>query len=110
MTIKIYQDEHGNEPFNDWLKSIRDFNTKIRILARLERIKLGNFGDHRSIGEGLYELRLHFGSGYRIYYGQSGDEIVLLLAGGDKSTQKQDIQRVKHYWHDYKWSQKNETI
>jgi putative addiction module killer protein len=110
MIIKIYQDEYGNEPFNDWLKSIKDFNTKIRILSRLERIKIGNFGDHRSIGEGLYELRLHFGSGYRVYYGQIGDEIVLLLAGGDKSTQKQDIQKAKHYWHDHKWSQKNETI
>ena len=110
MIIKIYQDEYGNEPFTEWLKSIKDNNTKIRIVARLERIKLGNFGDHRSIGEGIYELRLHFGTGYRVYYGQLGDEIVLLLAGGDKSTQKQDIQRVKYYWHDYKWSQINETI
>lgn len=110
MIIKIYKDEYGNEPFNDWLKSIKNNNTKIRILARLDRIKLGNFGDYRSIGEGLYELRLHFGSGYRVYYGQVGNEIVLLLAGGDKSTQKQDIQRVKYYWQDYKWSLKNETI
>jgi putative addiction module killer protein len=110
MIVKTYKDEHGNEPFIDWLESIKDKTTQVRIRLRLMRIERGSFGDHRSIGEGLYELRLHFGSGYRIYYGQVDDEIVLLLAGGDKSTQKQDIQRVKYYWQDYKWSQKNETI
>jgi len=70
----------------------------------------GNFGDYKSIGEGLYELRLHFGSGYRVYYGKIGDEIILLLAGGDKNTQKQDIQKARYYWRDYKRSQKDETF
>jgi len=94
----------------DWLESIKDKTIQVRIRSRLMRIEQGNLGDHKSIGEGLYELRLHFGSGYRIYYGQVGDEIVLLLAGGYKNTQERDIQRVKYYWYDYKWSQKNETI
>jgi putative addiction module killer protein len=110
MIVKIYKDEYGNEPFIDWLEYIKDKTIQARIRERLRRIELGNFGDHRSIGDGIFELRLHFGSGYRIYYGQSGDEIVLLLAGGDKSTQERDIQRVKYYWHDYRWRQKNDTI
>jgi putative addiction module killer protein len=110
MIVKTYKDEHGNEPFIDWLESVKDKTTQVRIRSRLIRIEQGNFGDHRSIGEGIYELRLHFGAGYRVYYGLLGDEIVLLLAGGDKNTQKQDIQRAKYYWYDYKWSQKNETI
>jgi putative addiction module killer protein len=110
MIVKTYKDEYGNEPFIDWLKSIKDKTIQVRIRSRLMRIEQGNLGDHRSIGEGIYELKLHFGAGYRIYYGQVGDEIVLLLSGGDKSTQERDIQRARYYWHDYRWSQKNETV
>jgi len=110
MIIKIYKDEYGNEPFIEWLEAIKDKAMQVRIRSRLLRMEDGNFGDHRSIGEGIFELRLHFGPGYRIYYGQLGNEIVLLLAGGDKSTQKHDIQRVKYYWYDYRWRQKSETV
>ena len=62
----------------------------------------GNFGNSRSVGSGVYELRLHFGSGYRIYFGEVGDTVVLLLCGGDKSSQARDIRRAKTYWLDYK--------
>lgn len=101
MRVKIYQDKNGNEPFIQWLESIRDKVTQARIRQRLRRIELGNFGDHRSVGNGVSELRLHFGSGYRIYYGQVSNEIILLLAGGDKSAQQSDIRRAKSRWHEY---------
>ncbi len=78
------------EQYNDWLDSL-DAGTVVRVHARLDRIKLGNFGDFKNLGESLYELRFFFGAGYRIYYTFRGDELILLLVGGDKSTQKRDI-------------------
>ena len=110
MVVKIYRNGRGNEPFTEWLESIRDRGTQARIRNRLRRIELGNPGDHRSIGEGVFELRLHFGPGYRIYYGRVGDEVILLLAGGTKSDQQRDVQRAKRYWYEYKRSHKNERI
>jgi putative addiction module killer protein len=106
MVMKIYQDKYGNQPFIIWLESIKDKITQLRIRKRLRRIEQGNLGDYRSVGEGVLELRLHFGPGYRVYCSQISDEIVLLLAGGDKSTQERDIQRAKSYLDDYRWSQK----
>ena len=73
---------------------------------RLERIKLGNLGDFRSVGEGVCELRIDYGPGYRIYFGQIGNIIVILLLGGDKSTQNRDIRKAIEYWKDYR-SQEN---
>lgn len=104
MIIKIYHDENGREPFTQWLYSIKDTRTRARIDNRLERLRVGNLGDFRSLGSGLFELRLHFGPGYRIYYGKVSDEIVILLAGGDKSSQARDIQKVQQSWSDYKRS------
>lgn len=100
--IRVYQTKDGREPFNEWLDSIRDTNTQDRIQARIARIEDGNMGDCQSVGEGVYELRLHFGTGYRIYFGQIGNTIVILLCGGDKSSQKRDIDRAKTYWLEYK--------
>lgn len=79
--------------FSAWLARLKD--DRGRILARLERIRRGNFGDHKSVGGGIEELRLHFGTGFRIYFIRSGTEIVVLLAGGSKSSQQKDIARAR---------------
>lgn len=72
---------------------------------RIRRVASGNFGDHKAVGEGVYELRLFFGSGYRIYYALAGTRIVLLLAGGDKKGQSRDIEKAKGFWTRYKSNQ-----
>jgi len=100
--VNIYRDSQGREPVVDWLESIRDITTRARIKNRLRRIALGNLGDCKSIGQGMYELRLHFGPGYRVYFGQVDNVIILLLCGGDKSTQAKDIKKAKECWTDYK--------
>ena len=94
--IKIYESLEGNQPFTDWLNSIKDRTVKKRIIDRIDRIKFNNFGDYKSVGDEVYELRLHFGAGYRIYYGQIEDIVILLLCGGDKSTQIKDIEKAKN--------------
>lgn len=81
------------DEFETWLKKLKDVRSKARILRRLDRLAQGNPGDVRPIGKGLSELRLAVGPGYRIYYAQDGDERILLLCGGDKSTQQKDIDR-----------------
>ncbi len=79
--------------FDSWLVGLRDGVTKARLLARLRKVQLGNFGDYKSVGEGVFEMRIFYGAGYRVYFVQRGSEIVVLLAGGDKSTQSTDIQK-----------------
>ncbi|MBS0286128.1 MAG: type II toxin-antitoxin system RelE/ParE family toxin [Proteobacteria bacterium] len=98
--LRIYSDLNGKIPFNEWLNSIKDKVTKARIRARLDRLVLGCLGDYKTIANGIYELRLHFGSGYRIYFSFFDDVIVILLCGGDKSTQVRDIEKVKRYFQD----------
>jgi putative addiction module killer protein len=100
--IQIYRLPNGRRPFTEWLESIQDTSTQDRVLARLERLEDGNLSDCRVVGEGVFELRLHFGAGYRIYFGQVGNTIILLLCGGDKSSQTRDIERAKIYWLEYK--------
>ena len=77
--IQYYRTPNGRSPFIEWFESIRDKNTKNRIDKRLERLENGNLGDCQSVGEGVFELRLHFGPGYRIYFGQIDNRLVLLL-------------------------------
>ncbi len=100
--IQYYRASNGRQPFIEWFESIRDKNTQNRIDKRLERFEDGNFGDCRSVGRGVFELRLHFGPGYRIYFGQIDDRLILLLCGGDKTSQTRDIEIAKAYWQEYK--------
>ena len=76
-----------------WFESLRDRMAKTRILVRVRRVSLGNFGDMKSVGEGVSELRVDYGPGYRVYFLRKGDKLVVLLGGGDKRTQSRDIQR-----------------
>lgn len=100
--IQNYLTTDGRIHFEEWLNSLRDNKGKAVIKARIKRVVTGNLGDYRSVGEGVYELIIQFGCGYRIYFGQVGTTIVLLLCGGDKSTQDQDIRTAKKYWQDYR--------
>jgi len=93
--LKVYVTEDGRKPFIEWLESLEDKTIRYRIKERLDRVALGNLGDHKFISDGVYELRLVFGSGYRIYYGNEGKEIILLLCGGDKSSASLLNSRVK---------------
>lgn len=99
--IQNYLREDGTSPFEEWLNALKDTNAKAKIRARLKRVSLGNLGDYKSVGESICELRIDCGSGYRIYFRQIGSAIVLLLCGGDKSTQDQDILKAKEYWAQY---------
>jgi len=100
--IQRYSTPDGKVPFSEWLDSLRDLKAKFKIDRRLDRVGTGNFGDYRSVGEGVYELRINYGPGYRVYFGQVGTTIILLLIGGDKSTQEQDIRKAQKYWTDYR--------
>ncbi len=100
--INEYTDKQGNSPYADWLGSLRDVCAKAKIIMRVDRMEIGLFGDSEPIGEGLSELRIHYGPGYRVYYGKDGKQVYLLLCGGDKSKQSKDIRRAKAYWQDHK--------
>jgi putative addiction module killer protein len=102
IQIKLLETDEGKVPFEEWYNSLKDKVTKVKIRRRLDRIELSNFGDTESLGEGVYELRLHFGAGYRIYFTRVGNVVVVLLGGGDKSTQKRDIAKAKEMWQRYK--------
>ena len=82
-------------PFDDWLAKLRDRQARIRIVQRMNRLGAGNAGDHRSVGAGVFELRIDYGPGYRVYYVQRGQILVVLLCGGDKSSQDKDIKRAQ---------------
>ncbi|CAM5771947.1 hypothetical protein LMIY3S_03679 [Labrys miyagiensis] len=83
------------EIFSKWIRSVRDQNAVGRIQIRIRRLSLGNFGDVKSVGEGVSELRIDYGPGYRVYFVRRGEAIVILLCGGDKRTQDEDIKRAK---------------
>ncbi|MEQ1910314.1 MAG: type II toxin-antitoxin system RelE/ParE family toxin [Vicinamibacterales bacterium] len=86
----------STETFDEWLRHLQDRKGRARILARLESTQLGNLGDVKSLGEGLREMRIHTGPGYRIYFAQRGRALLLLLCGGDKATQARDITKAHH--------------
>lgn len=86
-----HEDDLHHRSLDLWFESLKDRQTARRIQARIDRAEEGNFGDHKAVGEGVSEMRIHHGPGFRVYFTQRGMEIVILLAGGDKSSQTQDI-------------------
>ena len=97
-----YETENGRCPFSEWLDGLKDITTRAIIRKRLNRIRMGNFGNTSSVGKGVFELKIDFGPGYRAYYGLDGDTLVVLLYGGDKGSQGRDIQKATEYWQDYR--------
>lgn len=91
----------GSSPFENWLDGLRDLRGVGIIRARVNRLRLGNFGDCGPAGAGVEELRINFGPGYRVYFGRQGSRIVILLCGGSKRTQKKDIALAREYWKEY---------
>ena len=98
--IRKYVTKDGVCPFDEWFDKLNP-TLQARIDVRLDRVKLGNFGDRKSIKGGIFELRLQFGAGYRIYFGLEGNQCVLLLAGGSKKTQTKDIKTARRLWKMY---------
>ncbi|MBD2496514.1 MULTISPECIES: type II toxin-antitoxin system RelE/ParE family toxin [Nostoc] len=104
-TLKVYATEDGKEPYTEWLENLKDYTIRSRIIRRIERLKQGNYGDCKSVGDGVLELRFFFGSGYRVYFGESANDLVILLCGGDKDSQDKDIEKAKKYWEAYQEEQ-----
>jgi len=100
--VVIYADKNGHEPFSEWLSSLKDRTFRARIRNRISRLELGNFGDCEPVGEGIFELRFFFGSGFRIYFAEYEGTAILLLGGGDKKTQIKDILKAKSCWKKFK--------
>lgn len=101
-TVDYYVAETGRKPFKEWLDGLKDIAARQKVRIRLDRVRLGNLGKNRSVGEGVYELKIDYGPGYRVYYAVEKITIVLLLMGGDKSSQHKDIVLARKYRLDYK--------
>ncbi len=101
IEILEYLTENGRNPFRKWLEGLRDRQARAKIRVRLNRIRLGNFGDCKGVGSGVSELRVPHGPGYRVYFGRKGITVVILLYGGNKKTQSKDIALAQEYWDNY---------
>jgi putative addiction module killer protein len=101
--IRLYQTAAGREPFADWVRTLRDMRVRARIEQRVGRLRGGNFGDCKTLkdADGVHELRMDFGPGYRVYFGIAQEVVVLLLIGGDKASQDKDIRKAVGYWNEY---------
>ncbi len=102
VTVLRYINDSGHEIVTEWLLSLNDKQARARIETRFFRLATGNFGDCKPLRDGVWELRIDWGPGYRVYYAQTGDAIVLLLCGGDKRKQDTDIDRATRYLADFK--------
>lgn len=107
IQIEIYQTASGTLPYSDWLRALKDQQARARIRTRIARVQTGNLGDCKSVGGGVFELRVDYGPGYRVYLARRGQTMVLLLCGGDKRMQTRDIQRAGEYLADYEMRNKH---
>ena len=102
VEVLRYMKEDGRVVVSEWLSGLDDERTRAKIVVRFSRLAAGNFGDCKALREGVWELRIDWGPGYRVYYARAGRACVLLLCGGDKRKQGSDIDRAVEYWQDYK--------
>ena len=100
--IRHYLTRDGNDLIDEWLRKLRDMQAKVAIIRRLNRLEQGNFGDCKPLREGVFELRIGVGPGYRVYYAQAGKTVMLLLCGGAKRTQSADVDRACACWCDWR--------
>jgi len=105
--VKLFRDSKGKEPFIVWLDKLGNVTRRI-IENRIARVLLGNYGDYKRISQDIFELRFQIGSGYRVYFAEDGDTLVIHLSGGDKKTQKRDIEKAKALY--LEWENKNESF
>ena len=105
LQVEHYRTATGKIPYLQWLTKLKDRTAKAAVIRRSIRIELGDLGDHKSVGDGVWELRIDVGPGYRVYYGMAGKTVVLLLTAGDKGSQSRDIARAKDFWNDYQYRQ-----
>jgi len=99
--IKKLELQNGLVPFDEWFDALHDRKMQAAVDARLTLVRAGNFGDCKSVGGGVFELRIALGPGIRVYYGLQGQQVVILLGGGDKSTQARDIRRAQQLWQQF---------
>jgi putative addiction module killer protein len=99
--IKVYVRLNGRSPFEEWISSLRDTRTKARVFTRIDRMRFGNFGDYKSVEQGVFELRIPYGPGLRVYFGLIGADVVLLIGGGDKASQARDIRFAQRCWKEF---------
>jgi|SRR5712692_5073173 len=106
MEIRHYLTAAGRDPYQEWLDKLKDLTGRVAIQRRVDRVATGNFGEHKALQEGVWELKMDIGPGYRVYYAMESATIVLLLCGGVKRTQTADIEKAVRYWHDYRQRRK----
>jgi|SRR5688572_29225499 putative addiction module killer protein len=100
--LRIYRTKEGKEPFVEWIESLGDHIGRGHITNRLNRLVTGNYGDCKSVGDGVRELRIHYGPGYRVYFSEQQETIVLLLVSGTKRMQASDVKKAKKYWTEFR--------
>ena len=105
--VSDYLTDDGHDPFKEWLGNLADRQARARIVVRVQRMAAGNFGDCKPIADGVWELRIDYGPGYRVYYARAGEKLLLILAGGDKRKQQAEIDTALEYWKN--WNRRNET-
>jgi putative addiction module killer protein len=99
--VRHYLNSNGDDLYQQWVDGLKDRSAKARITTRINRVASGSLGDCKPVGSGVWELRVDYGPGYRVYYAQAGKEVILLLLAGDKRQQRSDIKAAIDYWHDY---------
>ena len=102
--VEFYVTASSKVPFMEWLESLKDIKARAQIKKRLRRAEFGNLGEYNSVGQGVFEMKIHFGPGYRVYFGMEGQQLIILLCGGDKGTQSRDIETAHEYWADWRKS------